>query len=210
MFKEQHYQVIKNLISPDVAELGYRYLLNKRRVFTFLHQNKLINPFSTHWGWMDDPTVKDTWATYGDVFFDTILAEKKEAIEKAIDFKLVETYTYGRLYKHGDILKRHKDRPSCQISATMFLGGEPWSIYVDNTGGTNNPGIKVDLEPGDCLMYRGCELEHWRDQFKGEICGQVFFHYNDANDPMSEKNKFDDRPILGLPQCTSSWIRNEN
>ena len=209
MFKEKHYQVIKNLISPDVAELGYRYLLNKRRVFTFLNQHRLISPFSEVYGWMDDPTVENTWATYGDVFFDTILSEKKEDIEKAIDYKLVETYTYARLYKHGDILKRHKDRPSCQISATMFLGGEPWSIYVDNTGGTNNPGIKVDLEPGDCLMYRGCELEHWRDEFKGEICGQVFFHYNDASDPQSKELKFDRRPVLGLPNNIADYYRNK-
>ncbi len=209
MFKEKHYQVIKNLISPDVAELGYRYLLNKRRVFTFLNQHRLISPFSEVYGWMDDPTVENTWATYGDVFFDTILSEKKEDIEKAIDYKLVETYTYARLYKHGDILKRHKDRPSCQISATMFLGGEPWSIYVDNTGGTNNPGIKVDLEPGDCLMYRGCELEHWRDEFKGEICGQVFFHYNDASDPQSKELKFDRRPVLGLPNNIANYYRDK-
>ena len=89
MFREKHYQVIKNLISPDVAELGYRYLLNKRRVFTFLNQHRLISPFSEVYGWMDDPTVENTWATYGDVFFDTILSEKKEDIEKAIDYKLV-------------------------------------------------------------------------------------------------------------------------
>ena len=199
MFREKHYQVIKNLISPEMAELGYRYLLNKRRVFNILHENKQISPFSEDYGYMNDLTVKNTWANYGDVLFDTILTEKKETIEKEIDYKLVETYTYARLYKHGDILRRHKDRPSCQISATMFLGGEPWSIYVDNTGGTNNPGTKVDLEPGDCLMYRGCELEHWRDEFKGEICGQVFLHYNDASDPQSKKLKFDRRPVLGLP-----------
>jgi len=29
MFKTDHYQVIKNLISPDMANLCYRYLLNR-------------------------------------------------------------------------------------------------------------------------------------------------------------------------------------
>ena len=28
-------------------------------------------------------------------------------------------------------------------------------------------GIKVDLKPGDMLLYSGCELEHWRDPFPG-------------------------------------------
>jgi len=49
------------------------------------------------------------------------------------------------------------------------------------------------------LMYRGCELEHWREPFEGENCGQVFLHYNDANCKNAQANTFDRRPMLGLP-----------
>jgi hypothetical protein len=52
---------------------------------------------------------------------------------------------------------------------------------------------------GDMLVYSGCELEHWREPFEGNICGQVFLHYNHVNGPFAEKNKFDKRPMLGLP-----------
>ena len=47
------------------------------------------------------------------------------------------------------------------------------------------------------LIYKGCDLEHWRKPFKGVDCAQGFLHYNKKG-----KNaiKFDNRPMLGLPQ----------
>ena len=207
MFKKDHYQVIRNVISKDMANLCYRYLLNKRRVFKFLHENKLISAFNDHWGQAEDAQVPDAWANYDDVLMTTLLVETKAKIEKEIDMKLVETYTYTRLYVYGNELKRHKDRPSCAVSATMNLGGDMWSIFVDNTGGEGNKGTKIDLEPGDLLMYKGCELEHWREKFYGESCGQVFLHYNDASDPAAKENQFDGRPILGLPQSARAYIK---
>ena len=75
-------------------------------------------------------------------------------------------------------LKRHKDRPSCEISTTINLGGEPWPIFIDSTGADNviderknihksgaPEGTEVLLEVGDMLVYSGCELEHWRKPF---------------------------------------------
>jgi hypothetical protein len=56
-------------------------------------------------------------------------------------------------------------------------------------------------------MYKGCELEHWREKFYGESCGQVFLHYNDASDPAAKENQFDGRPILGLPQSARAYIK---
>ena len=113
-------------------------------------------------------------------------------MEKHTGIKLSPTYSYARIYKEGDVLARHKDRYSCEISTTMNLGGDEWPIYLE-------PNIKVTLKPGDMLMYRGCDLEHWREPFEGENCGQVFLHYNDASGKDSEKNKYDGRPMIGLP-----------
>ena len=81
----------------------------------------------------------------------------------------------ARIYKKGDILARHKDRFSCEISTTLNLGGDPWPIFVDPTGKNGQAGIKVELDPGDMLIYSGCDLEHWREEFKGKDCGQVFY-----------------------------------
>ena len=54
-------------------------------------------------------------------------------MEKHTGLKLSETYSYARIYKKGDVLHRHKDRYSCEIS-TLNLGGDDWPIYLDPTG----------------------------------------------------------------------------
>ena len=136
-------------------------------------------------------------------------------MEKATGLKLYPAYTYARIYKKGDILKRHKDRFSCEISTTMNLGGDDWPIYLEpdpKKGGVkpgvgyvsdNTKGVRVDLKPGDMLVYSGCELEHWREKFKGKECVQVFLHYNNRKTPGAKDNMFDKRPHLGLP----SWFK---
>ena len=134
-------------------------------------------------------------------------------MEKATGLKLYPAYTYARIYKKGDELKRHKDRFSCEISTTMNLGGDDWPIYLEPNPKEcgkpgvnimdNTKGVKVDLKPGDMLVYSGCELEHWREKFKGKECVQVFLHYNNRKTPGARDNMFDKRPHLGLP----SWFK---
>ena len=121
-------------------------------------------------------------------------------MEKTTGLKLYPAYTYGRVYKKGDILKRHKDRFSCEISTTMNLGGDDWPIYLEPSGKKGKKGVKITLKPGDMLIYRGCDLEHWRKKFTGEECIQVFLHYNDIKTSGSEENMFDERLHIGLPQ----------
>ena len=120
-------------------------------------------------------------------------------MEKESKLNLYSTYTYYRIYKKGDVLKRHKDRPSCKISTTMNIGGDEWPIYLEPSGEKNKKGVEVNLNPGDMLVYRGDKLEHWRDKFKGKECVQVFLHYNNLNGPFGKYNKFDGRPMVGLP-----------
>ena len=57
----------------------------------------------------------------------------------------------------------------------------------------------VNLKPGDMLIYSGCELEHWREEFTGKDCAQVFLHYNKASSKIAKENLYDKRPFLGLP-----------
>jgi hypothetical protein len=146
---------------------------------------------------------------------ETLLLKCQPGMEKATGLKLYPAYTYARIYKKGDELKRHKDRFSCEISTTMNLGGDDWPIYLEpnsELGGViegfgyvskNTKGVRVDLKPGDMLVYSGCELEHWREKFKGKECVQVFLHYNNRKTPGAKDNMFDKRPHLGLP----SWFK---
>ena len=203
-FKKNKYSVLKGAISPELADFVYKYFLNKRQVARFLFDNKYISPFTEYFGVWNDQQVPNTYSHYSDIAMETLLQEVKPVMEKHTGLKLSETYSYARIYKKGDVLKRHKDRYSCEISTTLNLGGDPWPIYLEPSGKTDREGIKVDLEPGDALIYRGCEVEHWREAFEGDNCGQVFLHYNDASGEKAEENKYDKREFLGLP----GWFKS--
>ena len=198
-FKKNKYQVIKGAISKELADFCYQYFLNKRAVARYLFDEKYISQFTEYFGVWNDQQIPETYSHYADIVMETLLQKVKPIMEKESKVKLIETYSYARIYKKGDDLKRHKDRYSCEISTTMHLGGDEWPIYLEPSGKEGCDGIEVNLKPGDMLMYRGCDLEHWRSAFKGQDCGQVFLHYNDASGKDAEKNKFDKRPLLGLP-----------
>jgi|TARA_R110000851_G_scaffold92357_1_gene201539 hypothetical protein len=198
-FKKQKYLIIKKAISTDMANFIYGYFSFKRRVAKKFFEERYISPFNTEWGFWSDEQVPNTYCHYADIAMETLLERVKPKIEKETKLKLIPTYSFARLYKEGDILKRHKDRFSCEISATMFLGGEPWELYIEPSGQNNKKGIKILQKPGDILIYSGCELEHWRETFKGKNCCQVFLHYNKAGSTQAKKNKFDRREFLGLP-----------
>ena len=202
-FEKKGFTVIKKAISKEIANFLYKYFLLKRNVAKTLFDKRYISPISQDWGTWSDQQVPKTYSHYGDVAMDTLLTEVKPKMEEAIGLKLYPAYTYARIYKKGDILHRHKDRFSCEISVTMNLGGDNWSIYLEPSGEVGKKGIKVDLKPGDMLVYSGCELEHWRNKFKGKECIQVFLHYNNRKTPGAKDNMFDKRLHLGLP----SWFK---
>ena len=191
-FKKNKYQVIKNAISTELADFCYQYFLNKRAVARHLFDEKYISPFTEYFGVWNDQQIPETYSHYGDIVMETLLQKVKPIMEEQSEVKLIETYSYARIYKKGDELRKHKDRYSCEISTTLNLGGDNWSIYLE-------PDVEINLNQGDMLMYRGCDLEHWRKPFEGKDCGQVFLHYNDASNKDAKQNKFDGRPMIGLP-----------
>ena len=198
-FQKNKYIVLKGVISKEIADFAFAYFLNKRKAARFLFDQRYISPFTEYFGTWADEQVPNTYSHYGDLVMETLLQKVKPIMEKHTGLKLSETYSYARIYKKGDVLARHKDRYSCEISTTLNLGGDPWLIYLDPTGRKGQAGIKVNLKPGDMLIYSGCELEHWREEFNGKDCAQVFLHYNDAKKKTSKENQYDKRPFLGLP-----------
>ena len=217
MFKKKKYTVIRQAISKDLATFVANYFCIQKQVYDTCKASRYFSPFETILGHYEDETeqIPNTYGQYGNVAMDTLLLKCQPQMEKITDLKLNPAYSYARIYKKGDELKRHKDRFSCEISTTMNLGGDDWPIYLSPNENVGIPdgkkitthskakGIKVDLKPGDMLVYRGMELEHWREKFKGKECVQVFLHYNDRKTPGSKKNMFDKRPHLGLP----SWFK---
>ena len=221
-FKKNKYQVIKQAISYDLANFCFNYLLLKRDAANFMYSNNIIADTGM-WGTWKDAQVPGVYSHYADPVMETLLMKVLPVMKEQTGLDLIPTYSYTRVYTKGSMLWRHKDRPSCEISTTLNLGGDMWPIYIDPTGQNNilksqytnkgeecivkkgaHPGNRVDLEPGDMLVYSGCDLEHWRNEFTGDMCAQVFLHYNHRNGPFAEKNKFDNRPLLGIPSFIKS------
>ena len=211
MFKTKKYQVIKNAISYELANFIFNYFLLKRDAVKYMYQNNIHSQSSILGSWTDQQ-IPNTYSCYADFVMETLMMKVLPKMQKETGLELLPTYSYARVYKKGDELRRHRDRPSCEISTTVHLGGDPWPIFIDGTGTksvideykkTIKPdapaGTRVDLEVGDMLVYSGCELEHWREPFEGDVCGQVFLHYNNLNGQFKDMNIFDGRDKLGLP-----------
>ena len=200
-FKKNKYQVIRGAISKEVADIAYRYLQISAEADHWMLNNGVTHAGNKLVGNFNDPQVPNSYAKYGDRLMETLLVKTIDVMQKKTGLKLVPTYSYTRLYRKGNILRRHKDRPSCEISATVCLDWndsncqkrKPWPIWIKNDQGE----IAINLEPGDAMVYKGCEVEHWREPFHGNACAQVFYHYTDVNG--ERFNPWDGRPHGGIP-----------
>ena len=203
-YKTNKYQVIRGVISEELADVCLRYLAISHNADAYLINKNITNENNVLIGNFKDAQVPNSYAKYGDRLMESLLIQTIPLMEKETGLKLIPTYSYCRLYKKGNVLKRHKDRPSCEISTTLNLGGDEWSIYLSSSSKdniSNSPKeIKIDLKKGDMLIYKGCELEHWREVFEGNVCGQVFLHYNQADGEFDKSNLYDKRPMLGVPK----------
>ncbi len=180
IFERDRYVVLPSLLQqPSLSKL-YNYARKVSELLAALRPG--------------DGQVPGTPCSYGDFMMDGLLVELLPDIERASGLALFPTYSYFRVYKHGDTLAKHTDRPSCEISATLCLGFEaekPWPIWIDSPQGPSS----VILGPGDGLIYRGTECAHWRTIFKGTSQAQVFLHYVNQSGPYTEW-KFDKRQSI--------------
>ena len=218
-FKTKKYQVIKGALSKELANFIFNYMLLQRDAVDWMMKNNKVNPYNPFIGKRVDIQIPGCYSKYADWVMETLLQYMRPIMKAKTGMELVPTYSYTRVYEKGNILRRHKDRKSCEISTTVHLGGDPWPIFLDPSGAdflvdeyrklpahvdTVKPGaptgVRIDLKVGDMLIYSGCELEHWREPFQGNICSQVFLHYNHANGPYAKTNLYDKRPMLGIPK----------
>jgi hypothetical protein len=183
-FKDNGYVHLKNVLDGQSCKNLTEYLKN------------LVNEQKT----VKDPQCPNSEAVHGAEQFDRLLEALVPYFEEKSGLKLYPTYSYARLYtQRGEELKNHRDRPACEISATLTLGFEDdvWSIYMGDNEDKSN-GTKIKMDVGDAVMYRGMDKWHWREPyFEGEWQAQVFLHYVDANGPHAEW-KYDKRESLGI------------
>lgn len=182
-FRRQGYAMAPKLIETPLIEFLWSYVQTK---------------FASLQLMTSDRQVPNTPAGYGDPAFDGLLEFLRPRIEERCGIALYPTYSYFRLYKHGDVLKPHRDRPACEISVTVNLGqapADPWPIYVERDAGP----CAAMLKPGDALLYRGCDCLHWREAFEGSRLAQVFLHYVDRSGAHANQ-KYDGRKTLMRPK----------
>ena len=154
-------KIIKNFFSKEELEVLQKYCHNR------LNVNKDYN--------LDIQSFSPAW--YRDPLMNALLDTKLPKVEEESNLKLLPTYSYWRYYVFGANLKKHTDRPACEISVTTCIKKyDNWPIIVEGTS--------FELEEGDAVLYAGCDQEHWRPGvYKGEGMAQVFFHYVNQNGP---------------------------
>ena len=203
-FKTNGYEVVKGAISLELADFVYRYLLLKRNAVSHYYNNQYIPEEQSSWyfGGFGDGLVptKDTYYAYGDWAIETLLTKLQPSLEKITSMRLLPTFAYTRIYVKGNTLEKHKDRPQCEFSTTLNLGGKMWPIFLCDPNKKKD--VKVSLHPGDMLIYKGEQYEHYRLKYNGDNCAQAFFFYKEATQE-NLKSLFDGRPALGLAHFTS-------
>lgn len=138
---------------------------------------------------------------YADPLTESLLLACKLGVEQVTGKELLPTYSYSRVYQPGEELVPHVDRPSCEVSVTVSVAskGDISPIYMSYA---DNPVEEHILNPGDAVVYKGCEATHWRKPLnKDQLVVQFMLHYVDKNGPNAEREK-DTRPAYGLNSRT--------
>jgi hypothetical protein len=205
-FKENRYLSLTNIIPLDLCRIVTKYALLKEET-----------EFTPEIG--NGAQVENAHSVYSDTLMETLMHFLLPHMEKNTGLSLCPTYTYYRVYRPGMTLDRHKDRPSCEISTTICFGFKynhvspeyRWGMYVDKDSwdtygqhgefiSAKNLGTPITQNPGDLIIYKGCDIEHWREPFlvgPGSYQVQAFFHYIDKNGPFYPEYAYDKRNGIG-------------
>lgn len=165
------FKLIKNFFIKDELNVYEKYCYNK----VDLNKDYTIDLQSFSPAWYDDPLMN------------SLLNVKLKQVETESNLKLFPTYAYWRYYIFGATLKKHLDRPACEVSITACIKKyDNWPLVIENNS--------FELEEGDALLYAGCDQIHGRPGvYKGNGMAQVFLHYVNQNGP--NKNYAYDKKI---------------
>ena len=184
-FQSAGYTKIQGLVDPQTIQTISEYFENKINRREWVAKSEISENEASKFGYYADPLIE------------VMLKQCQYVIEQHTGILLEPTYSFSRVYQEGEELTPHTDRPSCEISATINVActGDVWPIWMQYK---DNDPVKCMLTPGDAVIYKGCEVTHWRRKLpKGQINVQFMLHYVAKNGPFAEY-KFDKREALGL------------
>ena len=116
----------------------------------------------------DEKQVNGSLARYNVPMYKQLHFLVRKQVEKSLGMDLLPTYFYDRFYYVGQQLKRHSDRPACEVSVTLQIStnsDNPWPIWFNRPDGSDG---YVVMKNGDAAVYKGCEREHWRDPLESK------------------------------------------
>ena len=142
----------------------------------------------------EDKDVPTSFSRYRYPLYHEVHKLVGKAIENILQIDLFPTYYYERCYWKGSVLARHTDRPACEISISIQVSSntKPWPIFFKKPNGEES---SVTMNDGDGVIYKGIEIEHWRNRLDSKYNRfqryikklrkidddtyhhQVFFHY---------------------------------
>ena len=199
-FSENGYEVVRNVISKDLLyhlKIEFK-LLRDNHFFIHKENNKIA---------FGDAQSPNSFSVFSAPFFESLAINLNDRMSEITNLKLHPTYTYARIYYKGAILASHRDRPSCEYSTTLCIDStDIWDFHIKDRHGEHKV---IKLNPGDMCVYSGCELEHWREPYQGEMQMQCFLHYVNAKGPYAV-HKYDKRPMMGLGTKVSSQLKKQN
>lgn len=188
------HQIVRNFMSPEDASVVSRYMEYALKGALYINRADGTEPL---------PDTPSKYARYADPLMEVMLVNSKGAVEEIVGCDLLPTYSYSRVYVEGDDLERHVDRPSCEYSVTVNVAcdGEPWPIWMQY--GDAEP-AKITLNPGDAVVYKGCDVHHWRNKMvHTRVNAQFMLHYVAKDGPFAEYH-WDKRPGAGHPSVWRS------
>lgn len=148
---------------PIISDIGKRFIYRKNNLARIENEDGVSGSITRY-----------NYPKYKDIFYYV-----KSVVETVIGERLYPTYYFDRFYFSETYLKKHIDRPSCEISVSMNISnttGVDWPISFEHDGEIYD----FTCDPGDCVLYKGMELPHWRNKLicpEGSYYHQIFFHY---------------------------------
>ena len=125
-FDTNGYLIIKNLCDPKKL---FHPVPKERGLFNWKGSDKLDK--FTHQE--VENQVNGSVARYWHPQYRKIHSEIRLILERIIGRKLYNTYYYDRFYFPGQELKKHTDRPACEISVSIHVSTnikESWPIWI--------------------------------------------------------------------------------
>lgn len=158
-------------------------------------------------------TNTDTQCPFSESFYardDEIFSNWQSSMTNKVSelFKkdLAPTYSYARIYKKGETLKRHIDREACEYSLSVTLetsDNTTWPFYIDAKDGKS---YQCNAEPGDAIFYEGSR-PHWRERCEKDWHIQAFIHFVDINNKYNNHthDKLTVNPINNNEEEINCW-----